>query len=1027
MRPLRLSMTAFGPYAATQVIDFRSLIGHRLFLIHGPTGAGKTTILDAVCYALYGESSGDERQGAQMRSDHAGPEVVTEVTLDFALGDRGYRVRRRPDQERPKQRGTGTVRVPGEATLWRLPAGDGAAAAGSGEGEGTVLATRHNPVSDQIQQLLGFRAAEFRQVVVLPQGRFRELLVAESKDRQQILETLFQTALYARIEEVLRRRADDTRQTLTKLRDREQMLLQQAEVDSAEALRARLAELTDAITGDRLALETLRTVEGERRAALQAGRQTVERLDAVVRAEAEIKGFALRRDEQDRRTRGLARGHKALRVVPVETARDQADQDRTAAGIRAEAARTALVDAEREATAAAGALAAEEARADEREAARRRIQDLEAVAQHGGALETARQEATTRAKAARQAQAQAERLRRGHIEAQGSLTVKEAAALAAAGEAGQLEARRVLAAEAERRLRLRRDWDAGQAAQIAAGTTEAKARTQTEAAQEALNALRADLTGLEKAWLDGQAGLLAAALAPNRPCPVCGSPDHPAPAVPTAAVPERAAVEALRERVRVQGDRVDALRQQAALAGQRLEAERVRLDAVRAQLAEAADGDEAALAERLAAARRDLAAAAQAATRLDGLGIELAAMRDAERAAGLALAEAEQAGRAAETAQAAAAAVLREREGLVPAELRAPGALATALAEARSAQQRLDQALEAARGRAGRSAEVRAGAATRLDEAGTALAIAGERWAQHQAAYSRALAAAGFADAADYRAARLDDAELERLDEEIKRFDAGHRAAHLRLTDALAAATGLTAPDLPALEGALAEAAAATAAGAEAVARLDERRAALGRLLGDVEDVAGQRAEADRRYRIEGRLGAVAAGQNERKLSFQRFVLGALLDDVVTAANRRLVIMSRGRYRLRRLEDAADRRRAAGLDLEVLDGYTDKARSVKTLSGGESFLAALSLALGVVDVVQAYAGGIAIDTLFIDEGFGSLDPEALDAAIQALLDLQAGGRLIGIISHVTDLRERIDARLEVEAGRDGSTARFTSN
>ncbi|MBM3300319.1 MAG: SMC family ATPase, partial [Deltaproteobacteria bacterium] len=178
-------------------------------------------------------------------------------------------------------------------------------------------------------------------------------------------------------------------------------------------------------------------------------------------------------------------------------------------------------------------------------------------------------------------------------------------------------------------------------------------------------------------------------------------------------------------------------------------------------------------------------------------------------------------------------------------------------------------------------------------------------------------------------------------------------------------------------------------------------------------------------YAVVGRISEVANGHNAQGITFQRFVLAALLDDVLIAATQRLQIMTHRRYSLQRRAERSDRRTAGGLDLEVLDSYTGIARPVSTLSGGESFLASLSLALGLSDVVQAYSGGIYLDTIFVDEGFGSLDPEALDLAFRALVDLQRGGRLVGIISHVPDLRERIDARLEVMPSRDGSRARFT--
>ena len=173
-----------------------------------------------------------------------------------------------------------------------------------------------------------------------------------------------------------------------------------------------------------------------------------------------------------------------------------------------------------------------------------------------------------------------------------------------------------------------------------------------------------------------------------------------------------------------------------------------------------------------------------------------------------------------------------------------------------------------------------------------------------------------------------------------------------------------------------------------------------------------------------GNLSDTANGRNAKRMTFQRFVLTALLDDVLISATERLHRMSKGRYRLHRAAENKDARAAGGLDLEVEDAYTGKSRHVSSLSGGESFQAALALALGLADVVQSYSGGVHLETMFVDEGFGSLDPEALDLAVNTLIDLQKSGRLVGVISHVADLKERIDVRLQVTAGKDGSTAKF---
>ncbi len=245
-----------------------------------------------------------------------------------------------------------------------------------------------------------------------------------------------------------------------------------------------------------------------------------------------------------------------------------------------------------------------------------------------------------------------------------------------------------------------------------------------------------------------------------------------------------------------------------------------------------------------------------------------------------------------------------------------------------------------------------------------------------------------------------------------------------RLRLATAAAAGVTAPHLDALIAAAETAAETARVQRTSAAGLAADADAATRFLDSLETLAGEAQSLDERYAVLGRLADVANGANPRHLSFQRYVLGAFLDDVLVAASQRLHVMTKGRYRLERTERRFGGRAAAGLNLEVYDAWTGATRPVSTLSGGETFMAALSLALGLAEVVQAHAGGIRLETVFVDEGFGSLDDESLDLAVDTLMSLHEGGRLVGIISHVSELRERVDARLEVTAGKRGSSARF---
>ena len=290
--------------------------------------------------------------------------------------------------------------------------------------------------------------------------------------------------------------------------------------------------------------------------------------------------------------------------------------------------------------------------------------------------------------------------------------------------------------------------------------------------------------------------------------------------------------------------------------------------------------------------------------------------------------------------------------------------------------------------------------------------------------FSARLQAAGFADTAAYQAARLSEADAARLDDTIRSNDAALKAAEERLRRATADTATVTRPAIDKFAEAHESAKAALLAASGLVQQILVTVQGTTGFVASLTDLAKLFKDIEDRYAVIKRVSDVANGNNPQRMSFQRYVLATLLEEVLAATTTRLRIMSRGRYEMRRKIEPVNQRAAAGLDLEIFDHYTGMSRAAGTLSGGESFLASLALALGLSDVVQSYAGGIRLDAIFVDEGFGTLDPESLDFAIRALKDLQQAGRLVGIISHVAELKEWIDARLVLSATQSGSEATF---
>ncbi len=928
MRPERLYMRAFGPFADKETLDFSRLEGKPLFLIHGPTGAGKSTLLDAMCFALYGEASGADREAAQLRSQWAEPRCLTEVVLDFRLGEARYRVRRRPRQQRPKKRGEGFTTEEARAELFRRAPGQ------SPEEDGELLAHGVADVTRKVEELLGLNAAQFRQVIVLPQGEFRKLLTAETSERQKILQRLFETGIYAEIEEELKRRASVAREELRDIQSRLGALLHAHGLDDAplaeaeQTLERRAEELEREVREISATIEETRAKE-KAITALLHGRE----------AEAEANRAHLAAlNGLERARRAYAESHAALqRALEGENALE----DLT---LQISTLETALKDARQLAEHTARKRRREKALCDCRKELQEAEREQERLAENA-------QQARVLLDALRQQAARVELWRQQREQWRQALKQR--------GELCKLQAE----------LKRRRDaLDAREAALK-------RARARMERATEHWRVLQDRLRR-------AHAVLLARELKPGAPCPVCGSTRHPAPA--GAADDARAPAEEELERAETALEQAQLLEQGARAARdearQALSRLQGALEALQGNLAHP-DLSEEALRERLQQAEAALNETLKAAEKVARTEDVLKDIQAREQALAVRLKELQERERSGAEMLSGLKSLVEDLRKRLPEDLRDAEAVQGRLDAARAEHERLKRALERAQ---------------RLYEAARrGLDAAQVRLSDAEAMRERAAETVekAFRKALESAALPPDTTQPPAAEELLKMNDA--------LYTSLSAAQGRKGK----LE--------------EARRRLEEARARLRRLA---EDLASAQAAYDRLYGLAQM--AAGTGANTKKISLQRFVLSALLDEVLAAASIRLHAMSQGRYALRRRDETHDLRKAWGLELEVMDYFTGKPRPVHTLSGGESFMAALSLALGLAEVVQRRSGGVWLQTLFIDEGFGALDAEALDQALNTLLDLRAEGRLIGIISHVPELRERIPARLRVEKAERGSRLRL---
>jgi exonuclease SbcC len=809
MKPVLLRMQAFGAYASEQIIDFTRLGDKNFFLITGPTGSGKTTILDALTFALYGTASGRLRDGKSLRSDYAPVETRTLVEFTFTLGERKYCVSRSPEQEVAKQRGSGTRKLPAAASLVQLLT----------DGSLKPLAAKVDEVTRTVTSLLGFNADQFTQIVLLPQGEFRQFLLAESQDRKSILETIFNTVFYSRLENLLAEKAKALAADYETKKQQRAFWLEQQQITKEEELPAKLTALTAKLT---VAL----TQKAQGQAKLDDANTKL--------TAAEILEGRFRENE------AAAAALQTLTATLPELEKLQ-QQIKTA-----EAALT-LKDSYRAAY-------------DAYQQLKQNTSELETVA---ASLQKAKLE-----------------VEKFKQQIAGSLAtfLPDVSARSSAPAAGTLSpAAATHTAPGETELF---SLFAGSASQNPAGSSPQEALQSLEATISHLTTEAGKLAGVTE-----ELERLAASLEDGVPCPVCGSLHHPHPATVTA--------------------------------------------------------------EARAALQNDINLKTRAASRLKAL-----------------------------------------QQHLFQAQTR------------ETAVQSQSEALQKQQDKFKLKAQ------------------------ETQRLYQQELTASVFADTKSFLQAAKLSVSLAKLRQEVKHREAVYAAARDRANRAAAAIKDQVRPALAALRQQAQELARLQEAAVKEASILEAQQQSLTQAQKALAALQTQLAALDEAYQTSALLAETAKGNNAARISLSAFVLQTILDDVLLAANVRLETMSSGRYLLRRSEVLGDARKKSGLNLEVSDAYTGVARPVKTLSGGEIFLASLALALGLTDVVQSYAGGLRLDTILVDEGFGSLDPEALDAALAALTDLQANGRLVGIISHVAELEERIPTRLEIIPGEHGSRAEW---
>ena len=1027
MKPISLTIEAFGPYRDSVTLDFSALQDHSMFLISGPTGAGKTSILDAMVYALYGEPSGEVRKTDAIRSDFAEPQRMTRVDFSFAIGEAQYRVERLPKQWVAKKRGTGMREQNASATVYEMK-----------DGEWKVIATSAVAIRDTIQRIIGFRKDQFLQVVLLPQGEFRKLLVASTSEREELLHTLFRTELYRKLQDALKAAYDDAKAGIEANLTKQSALIQSiphdedtpvltaqhvrellanrephrdelvvkrdeavAEVEQFNALRKEWAVYNQAqqsLTEATSTLDLVKAREGERSSL----REKVQFLTSLTPSYELYKQFSDKQCVLKTLETALSETKKG-----VETASQQESKCTEAHEVLVSQAETI-------------------------QAKRTTLAQLKQQSEKFDELALLNQELITL---------------KGNLEKQdcekSDAALQAQHKLVADLEIALVEERKQFQANSkalesiphiqEQLSQLQRYSELlGQKEKIQ-NDIDAKDRS-LAAIDESVKISKVQLERLEHLMAEGRAFELVHLVVDDEPCPVCGSTEHPQLASKPELYPTKEEIEEAR------AVRDGSLQKQASEIGQK-ETLVIRLheldEAVKDQVSKLKLSIDGFLEDAFESFQQDLLSHMGQLTTLrsntEQLSKTIATNEDELSGAKETLAKLE-------TAHKELLESLHDLEIQISSVQAKIDALSKILPttdldawhkqiesleteinaydeQVKVCKINLEAAREQLNAKRGRLETLSA----QVQEETNNLDVTYKEYTK--SLQSTSLCEDDFVEVlGDYKALDTFRTELHALDEAFNKAQAVYDAA-LKVVKSIVEPSATVSDEVydaaverrDTLVGNL--------------AAWDKETKHIEATLASLEELEKAMGEAREEVTFLSRLNDLANGgeQGFKNVTFERYVLGAILDEVVYAANLRLQKMSRSRYSLERSDYTGGGRGKQGLDLAVMDAFTGQSRPANTLSGGETFLASMALALGLADVIQSYAGGIHMDTMFIDEGFGTLDPDTLELAMETLVKLQSSGRLIGMISHVPELKTRIPAHLEVTRGDDGSTAKFVIN
>ena len=1038
MRPIKLTISAFGPYASKQVIDFEELKGRNIFVISGKTGAGKTTIFDAISYALYGEASGESRETDSLRSHFADDNTETYVELEFELRGEKYTVNRVPKQKKKRVRGDGYTEKSADATL-TLP-------------DGKVI-TKVKNVTDKIIEILGITREQFKQIVMLAQGEFKKLLLADSVEREGIFRKIFNTYDFEKIQAELKDKAANLSKNRTKSKHEMEINLKNIKgehdivIDEYVDFPLVIEKLKDLLERDNNIYKTLNEegkevdnnlqVKNQEKAIIETNNNLLKEKEIITKALEELLS---KEDEYKNKAKAIIDGKNAKEVKYIEDKLIETTKKLTKREEDYNLSLKNIDSLKLEQEEANKLLQIEESKECDREKLSVEINNLNKLEEKIIELDSLNNKVMHLKQSAENSKLQiinnkkeTEELKKSKEEKE--LQLKDIATL----ETKKVELESDIKAKNKTLDEVRELFKVIRSFQNTYIEHNNKAKEYKEFEVE-YKKVKENYEKMDDLYKKEQAGILASKLQENEPCPVCGSTNHPN----KATIKENLKIPT-KEELKVAKENLDKLEKENLEKINNL----TTLNSNKTTYLEQVNNHLSMLSATL---NIDKTFNSETAKVVKNLGTELKSVIDKLKDELLKVIDKISLKEKIEKELNLITTTINEREqNLIKLEesekiytteltqnLTKIDEYKKEIPENITDLKTLNNLIEV------KTKELNIGkeklAKLRLENENLAKKLEGENStskeinksieelkleiANNKANFNEAIKEQGFDNIQTYEDAKLQISMVESLEKEVENYNSELKLTKAKQEDIINKTKDIVFMDITTIDE---EIRSIQNNKKELESKLRELHAIIvgnKTILKNVENLNIEFKEIEEEYKVLGELADLANGKKAPYISFERYILASYFEDIIEAANIRLEKMTGDRFSLIRKTSKSKGAGQKGLELEIYDNYTDSSRDVSSLSGGESFKASLSLALGLSDIVQSNAGGVSLDTMFVDEGFGTLDPQSLDNAIDSLLELQRGGRLVGIISHVEELKERIDAKLEVTSTSKGSKVEF---